>query len=158
MIRGKSGLWLALAIGVTGVTGCGLFGSSGPAAAAPVEVSLVAGDRLNPDEQGQSLPTAVRIYQLKAGARLESADADRVYREPKEALGEDLLAVEEVTISPGEKVTRTLEREPAARVLAVVALFRRPAAVSWRVLTDLPPASKGTKASFALEGYRIERR
>jgi type VI secretion system protein VasD len=135
--------------------GCGLFGSKEPV---PIEVTVTASDRLNPDEQGQSLPTVVRILQLKGSARLEGADFDPVYRRLKEALGEDLLAMEELTLSPGQSVRRQLDRDPAARAIAVVGLFRRPSALSWRALADLPPPGKRAAMAFAVEGYRIERR
>ena len=135
--------------------GCGLFGSKGPV---PIEVVVTASDRLNPDDDGQSLPTVVRILQLKGAARLEAADFDPVYRRPKEALGEDLLAMEELTISPGESARRQVDRDPAARAVAVVGLFRRPAALSWRAVVELPPPGKKAAMAFAIEGYRIERR
>jgi len=135
--------------------GCGLFGSKGPL---PIEVVVTASDRLNPDEQGQSLPTMVRIFQLKSTAKLEAADFDPLYRRPKEVLGEDLLHLEELTLSPGQSVRRQLDRDPAARAIAVVGLFRKPSGLSWRALAEIPPSDKRASMLFLAEGYRIERR
>jgi type VI secretion system protein VasD len=136
--------------------GCGLFGWKG--APARIEVEVVASERLNPDEQGQSLPTVVRIFQLRGAAKLEAADFDPLYRRPKEVLGEDLLQLEEVTLSPGQPVRRQLDRDPAARVVAVVGLFRKPSGLSWRAWAEIPASGKGAPVAFLAEGYRIERR
>ena len=141
------------------VAGCGLTTrSSPPAEPAPLEVEIVAADRLNPDERGQSLPTVVHIYLLKSPVKLERAEFERIYRAPAETLGADLLQTEEITLSPGEKLSRRLERERSARALAVVALFRRPTGSSWRAIVELPPPAVRGKLKFLIEGYRIDRR
>jgi len=124
----------------------------------PVDLEVVAASRLNPDDRGQSLPTVVRVYQLRAAGRLDRAEFDRLCREPKEALQDDLLRVDELTLTPGATVNRRLDREQGARYLAVVALFRRPTGTSWRAIAELGPPGKGQKLSFAAEGYRVERR
>jgi type VI secretion system protein VasD len=151
---------LAMAAALSGA-GCGLFRASQPPAEpalAPVDLEIAAAERLNPDEHGDSLPTVVMIYQLKSAARLEGADFDRLYRDAKEALGPDLLRAEEVTLSPGETLRRRVERDRSARVLALVALVRRPSGISWRVLAELPPPATRAQLGFLVEGYRIERR
>ena len=151
-------LLLAITSAVS-VAGCGLTTrSSPPAEPAPLELEIVAADRLNPDENGQSLPTVIHIYQLKSAVKLERAEFERIYRAPGETLGADLLQTEEITLSPGEKLRRRLEREHSARVLAVVALFRRPTGSSWRALVELPPPAARAKLKFLVEGYRIDKR
>jgi type VI secretion system protein VasD len=142
-------------------TGCGLFRSSSPAPkpATPIDVEIVAAHRLNPDEQGQALPTMVHIYQLTSATKLEGADFERLYRNAKETLGGELLRSEEVTLSPGETLKRRVERDPAAKFIAVVPLFRRPAGSTWRAVTELPPPNaKSVNAKFLVEGYSIEGR
>lgn len=136
--------------------GCALFGSGG--APVPLEVTVAAADRLNPDEQGQSLPTVVRVLQLKGTARLEGAEFDALYRRAKEVLAEDLLRVDELTVSPGQTVKLRLERDPAARAAVALCLFRRPAGLSWRAVAELPAPGKKAALTFAVDGYRIERR
>jgi type VI secretion system protein VasD len=148
---------LAIAASVS-LAGCGLFRSRSPAEPRPFEVELTAADRLNPDEHGQSLPTVIHLYQLKSAVKLERAEFERIYGAPSEALGADLLQSEEITISPGEKLSQRLEREPSARVLAVVALFRRPTGTSWRAIVELPPPSARGTLRFLVEGYRIDQR
>lgn len=149
---------VAFAAGVV-AAGCGLFRTTpSDAPGEPLQVELAAGDRLNPDERGESLPTVVHLYQLKSAAKLEAADYERFYRAANETLGADLLQAQEFTLLPGGKLRRRVERERAAKVLAVVALFRRPTGDSWRTFVELPPPSSGAELRFVAEGYRIERR
>jgi len=145
-------LIVAAAVG----SACGLFRSKPAEGGEPMEIEIAAADRLNPDERGDSLPTAIRIYQLKSAARLEGAEFEQIYGAAQETLGPDLIRVEEFTLLPGEKLRRRFERDRSARVLALVAIVRRPTGNSWRALADLPPRGPGLR--FLAEGYRIERR
>lgn len=137
--------------------GCGLFGSRTPQP--PLVVAIAAAERLNPDERGQSLPTVLQIYQLSSTGRLEGAEFEQLYRGARETLGPELLRLEEVTVTPGVAVERRVERDGAARAVAVVALVRRPSGKSWRVVVPLPPkARRGDVLRVRVEEYRVERR
>jgi type VI secretion system protein VasD len=129
-----------------------------PEAPSPLDLEIAAGARLNPNDQGQPLPTVVRIYQLRSTGKLERTEFDRLYRQPKEALGEDLLQGEEVTLSPGETMKRRVDRDRGARYVAVVALFRRPTGASWKAVAELGAPAQGATLKFIVDGYRIERR
>jgi type VI secretion system protein VasD len=133
--------------------GCSLFG--GEKTPEPVEVTISAASRLNPDDGGQSLPTVVRLYLLKATSKAGAAQFEDLYRRDKEVLGEDLIQVEELVLSPGDTVRRTLPGDKAARALMVVGVFRRPAGVGWRAIAELPKGGGG-KHRFRAEDYRIE--
>lgn len=135
-------------------TGCV---TSRPAPAiAPLDLELTAADRLNPDESGNSLVTAIVVYQLRSAAKLEAADSQQLYRRPKETLGPDLLGSDEITLEPGQKLRRRLDVDRTAKAIAVVAQFRRPTGTSWRAIADLPSSKR--PIAFFLEGYRVERR
>ncbi len=121
-------------------------------------VRLEASDRLNPADDGQSLPTVVRVYQLKSPSKMESADFAQLYRADREVLGDDLLSVEELTMTPGSQVERKLPRNPQARALAVVVMVRRPAGDAWRAVTDLAAAAGKGPLVYRLQEYRIDLR
>jgi len=146
---------------VTGVAalmalaGCALFGG-GDSTPGPIDIEIESSVRLNPDESGQSLPTQVRLLQLKAGGKLEAADYGAVYRGDKEALGEDLLQADEIVVSPGEKVQKRIARDKGATVLGVVGVFRRPSGGTWRRLVELPRGGKAVRVRVRLEDYRVE--
>ena len=147
---------LLAVLGASALASSGCF-FRGPSAPEPIELTLQASARLNPDDASQSLPTVLRILQLKSGRKMEQAEFTRVYRDAKEVLGEDLLAVDELVIGPGETVKRKLDRQEGAGAVAVVALFRRPTGFSWRVLRELPKGG-AAKLSVTVEGYRVELR
>ena len=138
-------------------------------------------DRVNPDTQGRSLPTIVRVFQLSGLGSLETASFDEMWRSPEDTLGDTLIAMDEFTYYPaGPRETppalrRTFERDPAANFIVGMAIVRRPAGVSWRSVIELPyPASELACAAqqvdpeepppppdiaelrFELDDYRIE--
>lgn len=146
----------ALAALLTVPAGCAWFGG-GEDKPSPVQVTIASGQRLNPDERGDPLPTMFRIVLLGSGAKAEAASYEDLYRGAKEALGEDVLAVDEVVLSPGESATKKLMGEKPARALLVYGVFRRPSGTSWR---EIVPIERGRprEVTFRAEDYRVERR
>jgi type VI secretion system protein VasD len=126
--------------------------------AVPLEVQVTADAKLNPDDQQRSLPVQLRFYQLRSARKLEGADFDAVHRRSKEVLGEDLLQVDELLVSPGAVVRQRIERSKEAKVLAAVAVVRRPSGSTWRAVADLPPPAEKAELGFLVEGYTIRRR
>jgi type VI secretion system protein VasD len=137
--------------------GCFLW-SSGESAPAPIQITIRAASRLNPDEQGEPLPTAVRVYQLKGPTKFEAAEFGDLYDRDKAVLGDDMVQVDELVLAPGQEQSKRVARDKAARFVGVVAVVRRPAGSLWRSIAALPPAGKDTDLAFAVEGYRIERK
>ncbi|HSS39490.1 MAG TPA: type VI secretion system lipoprotein TssJ [Polyangia bacterium] len=106
----------------------------------PLHISLKADARLNPSERGEPLATVVRIYQLKGTGRITVASFDDLMDHDRDTLGEDFVAVQEVTMNPGTKLDPPLFRAADATYVAVVGLFRRPSSTTWRAIEKLPPA------------------
>lgn len=152
--RAWRGARAVAAVALLALEGCFLFG--GESAPQPLEVTVAAGSRLNPDDAGQSLPTVFRLYLLKATSKAEAAQFEDLYRRDKEVLGEDLIQVDEVVLSPGDMVRKTLPGDKAARALMVVGVFRKPAGTQWRIIAGLPKGGSG-RQHFRAEDYRIER-
>ena len=135
--------------------GCALV-KTGEAKPEPVHVRVTAASRLNPDETGASLPTAIRLYQLASAGKFQALELTELLGDPRAQLGADLLGVEELQLQPGGAAEVTFTREKGTRVLGVVAIVRRPAGGGWRQVVDLPERS--VKLVFAVEEYRIQRR
>jgi type VI secretion system protein VasD len=152
--RNRGTAALALALGLT--AGCAWFGG-GDDKPSPIEVTIAAAPRLNPDERGEALPTMFRIALLGSPAKAEGASYEDLYRGVKEALGEDVLATDEVVLSPGESATKRLVGEKPARALLVYGVFRRPSGTSWR---EIVPIERGRPRAVTVraEDYRVERR
>jgi type VI secretion system protein VasD len=104
-----------------------------------IRVSIRASDRLNPGDNGESLATTVRLYQLKDTSKLQTASLEQILDNDRALLGDDLVSVKEITLYPGEAATPSLNRREGAAILAVVAFFRRPAGSAWRVASKLAP-------------------
>jgi type VI secretion system VasD/TssJ family lipoprotein len=98
-----------------------------------------------------------RMYLLGSSAKAEGASYEDLYRGAKEALGEDVLAGDEVVLSPGESATKRLVPEKPARALVVFGIFRRPSGTSWR---EIVPIERGRPRTVTVraEDYRVERR
>ncbi|WP_224367694.1 type VI secretion system lipoprotein TssJ [Hyalangium versicolor] len=133
-----------------------------------------ATDGVNPDALGRSLPTVVQFLQLKDTVKLERASFQKLWSEPKEFLGEDLLLTSEFTVAPGRETGRWMKRDPKAQFVAAIGLFRQPLGYSWLAVAKLPPVpanqceeqtagdrdilptSQDTQLRFKLQGYQID--
>ncbi len=151
-IRGSA----ALALALVSSAGCSWFGG-GEDKPSPIDVTVVAAQRLNPDERGEPLPTLFRMALLGSPAKAEGASYEDLYRGVKETLGEDVIASDEVVLSPGESATKRLIGDKPARALLVYGVFRRPAGTSWR---EIIPIERGRPRVVTLRAvdYRVERR
>ena len=105
----------------------------------PIRVGIRASDRLNPGENGESLATTVRLYQLKDAGKLEGATLEQILDNDRAVLADDLVSVSELTLYPGETATPSLGRREGGAYLAVVAFFRHPSGSAWRVASKLAP-------------------
>ena len=107
--------------------------------AEPLRVAVRASPRINPGETGEALATVVRLYQLKTTTKLSGLSFDDLVDHERDALGDDFINVQEVTVNPGERVTPPMIRNPDAGYLAAAALFREPTGVGWRAFVKLSP-------------------
>jgi type VI secretion system protein VasD len=132
---------------------------------------------LNPDAEGHSLHTVVRVLQLEELTRLRAIRTPaELLLNPREALGDDLLGPpQDLTLAPGERLSRWFARDPKARFVVVVGMFfQSPAGAPWwsayefqpvrasrcpegaQVAQERIPGEGDARPRFRLEGYRIE--
>jgi len=135
----------------------------------PAKVRLEASERINPDSNGQALPTVIRIYQMQAINRVEESDFEAIWDTPKEALGDDLVGSRDLTMFPGQAQLIDLPLKPQVRFLVAVAIFRRPTGTQWRAIVPLPESARLCAAyqkkgapdpaiTFRFDQYRVEGR
>lgn len=96
------------------------------------------------DMSGLSVPTLVRVYQLRDGRALQRATYEHLLSEDEGVLRGDLLDMRAVVVKPGEGSTLSVPMDKDAQFVSVVALFRHPdtAGDSWRLTLareDLEP-------------------
>lgn len=105
-----------------------------------IQMVLRGGERLNPNDQGQALPVEVRVYQLKASAKMEESEFDAIWNADRDTLGPDMVKVDVLYLYPGQRVRRAFRREEGVTHVVAVAIFRHPSGQSWRTIYELPPA------------------
>lgn len=105
-----------------------------------IQMVLRGAERLNPNDDGRSLPVVVRIYQLKAITRFEEAEFEAVWHRDREVLADDIIKMEEFYLYPAQRLPRSFRREAAATHVVAMAIFRHPTGQSWRQIYELPPA------------------
>jgi type VI secretion system protein VasD len=104
-------------------------------------VSLVigAGSRVNPNEDGDPLPTVVRVYQMRGDMAVEDLDAGEMWESEKAGdLGEAFLSVDEVTLAPDQQDIRSIPLEEDATHILAAALFREPVGSTWYTVYEIP--------------------
>lgn len=160
---------------------CALFGVSACAARKlppcdtppPFLARIEAAERINPDAHGRPHPTVVRIVQLSDSFRLERAGFQKIWNDPKAVLEKDLLESTEFTVAPGQTLERWIQRDPKARYVVAMGLFRQPLGYAWRTVAELEPVRqdqcveqpagdrgspglRDTQLRLKLQGYQID--
>ncbi len=142
---------------------------AGPGCPLPVRVRWVAGDRLNPDEDGRPLPTHVRVHQLSSLARLDELELEGLWGTPDESLGPDQIAMQSGVLFPEQSVEMDVELDPEAKYVVGVALVRRPTGRLFRSVVVLPPPEErcalldepgppNPAIEFRVQDYRVAAR
>jgi len=104
-------------------------------------VSLVigAGTRVNPNDEGEALPTVVRVFQMRGELAAEDIDPEQVFEvEKAEELGEDFLAFDELLMAPSSSDLRTIPLKEEATHLMAAGLFRQTLGRTWYTLYEIP--------------------
>lgn len=96
------------------------------------------------DMRALSVPTLVRVYQLRDSKLLNKATYDQILSDGDKVLGSDLLAEHSQVVKPGEGVQLSVPLHKEAQFVAAVALVRTPddGTDSWRLMLtrdDLHP-------------------
>ena len=109
-----------------------------------VTLRIHAGQLLNTDGSGRALSLVTRIYKLRSTSQFNQATYAMftVTGAERPAFFEDVISVQEVVLTPGQKyeVVETLPTDTTH--LAVVALFRAPDSQRWRFVFEARAAAK----------------
>jgi type VI secretion system protein VasD len=108
-----------------------------PAPAPVLRIDVAAAADANRGPAGQALPIVVRLYELKAQGAFSGADFFSLYDREAKTLGGELIAREELALSPGQTRQVVKPLNPQARYLGVLGAFRDIDHAAWRVLVPL---------------------
>lgn len=131
---------VALAMLVTLFAGCGLTQSATDSTASTartifykqvktLHLDFSARAAMNTDTldmNALSVPTLVRVYQLRDGKAVEKASYEHLLSADADVLRSDLLDTRAVVVKPGEGAQLSMPMDKDTRVVTVVALFRQP--------------------------------
>ena len=104
-----------------------------------MEVQLSATNDVNPDEDGESSPIVVRVYELKTLAAFDNQGFFDLYDNDTDLLGDDLQVRDEFVLSPDETIGFERELKEESRFIAVIAAYQDLDNATWRASAELPP-------------------
>jgi len=135
MTKTETNIRFLLLVGVTAVlAAC----ASKPPEDVVLKGSMEAVETVNPDGQGRPSPLVIKIYQLKASDKFELADFFALFDNAEATLGGDLLAVEDVMMSPGDTKPYEGAFDPQTRYIGVVAAYRDINQAKWKSIAPMP--------------------
>lgn len=122
-----------------------LFGLAGCASDAPppptqVVLEFKAAADMNATPDGQGAPARLRYYELKASTGFVSADFFALSDQAQATLGADLVAQDEVLLTPGQTVTRTRVLDANTKLLGFAVAYRDIDKAKWREAVEITPA------------------
>ena len=107
-----------------------------------VDLRLVAGGDLNPDDSGRPSPLVVRLLELKNIAGFENAEFFSLYSHEAETLGADLISSEEIELKPGDVQDIKFALKPGSKYIAILAAYRQLDKSAWRMVLPVQLKSK----------------
>ena len=107
-----------------------------------VDLRLVAGGDLNPDDSGRPSPLVIRLIELKSVAGFENAEFFSLYSHEGETLGADLISSEEIELKPGDVQDIKFALKPESKYIAILAAYRQLDKSSWRMVLPVQLKSK----------------
>ena len=117
-----------------------------------VTLRIYADEMINPNENEQTRPVAIRLYQLTTDTKLLNARYDDLLLKDKEILGDQLLKVDAFDIFPNDLSEVKFERIPEATILAGVAFFHTPVGQAYKTFYEFPPMPDTPEACGAPGG------
>ncbi|MGB8814875.1 MAG: type VI secretion system lipoprotein TssJ [Paracoccaceae bacterium] len=113
--------------------------------AGPGSVTLVAQGAagMNPGPDGQDRPLTLQIVQLRGSGAFDGADFFAL-QNPAAALGADLIKADQIALTPGAPVTKTIALDAGVAMIGVIAGFRAPAGKVFRAKSAVSPTENVT--------------
>lgn len=151
-------VWIILVIFSLSLTGC-----SSPPKPPIATVSLNVQPNINPSpplaaetKTPEARPVVIRLYELSSLAAFNSADFFSVFNDYKTTLENELIASEELRVTPGQKqkFNRTLNLN--TRYVGVVAAYKNLEESQWRASAAVPPNEIAPEIYIFLEGNKIQ--
>ncbi|MBB3213265.1 type VI secretion system protein VasD [Herbaspirillum sp. Sphag1AN] len=100
-----------------------------------MNIDLLARSSLNPNRNGQSLSTVIRIYQLKNADQFEKLDYTQLQHNDVDLLQPELLMTKGLVLRPDASVSISEPMNSDTEYIGIVAFFRDAAPTSqWKLV------------------------
>ncbi len=100
-------------------------------------VNFAASKGLNPDENQQSLPVLVKVYQLTDDQVFKQASFNGLWLQPQQVLGDVYLSDKDVIVIPDSSKSIDIKAQKGVKYLGFVAVFRMRNRANWRVIEPI---------------------
>ena len=122
------------------------------------QMSLVIEGRaaLNENEQGQSLPVVMRVYQLKDAEIFGKAAYVQLLDDDSALLRVDLLGSMETTLAPDATVKLSAPMADDVQVVGVAGFFRDQGGAEWQLTIPKSQWKKTDPVKLIVTGNRME--
>ena len=134
MIQLKLIAWILIAFFISGCSWMNPYSNL-----TKVNIRLNGSDYLNPDLRGRPSPIVVRIYELKNAVNFTNADFFSLYNDAKSVLGDDLIAVEEMELSPRQRIHLRYRVSANSQYVGIVAAYRDLSNTTWHYVVETKP-------------------
>ncbi len=114
--------------------------------------AIIASPNINPSSEGEPRPVQFRLYQIKSDVTFQNASFEKIWKEDKATLGDDLVKVEEFPVYPNTRSNLAIERDPSAQFIVAAGFFREPKGKSWFYSFELPPPPTAGSCGAACVG------
>lgn len=108
-----------------------------------LSLTLVASSDLNPDINGRASPLSLAIYQLKNSSSFKKSDYMSLAENSKSILGRDLIAVNTLTIRPGQTLELDYSISEGEGAFGIVAGYRVIDSSGWQLVYEYPRVKTG---------------
>lgn len=103
-----------------------------------IALYIQAAQDLNLDEEGNALPTVVRVYQLSGDLSTRNLDFMELWEDHEAALGDDYISHKEFQIYPDSAELIQIAPDKGARHILAFGAFQQPVGNTWFRLYNIP--------------------
>jgi len=105
-------------------------------------ITFIAGDSINPDDNGTPSPLYLRMYELKTDKQFKTADFIELYEHDKEVLGDSMLGKQRLKrLVPGEKREKNYVLNPDTHFVGLFAEFQKYKNSTYKVIIPVEPTN-----------------
>ncbi|VWB17437.1 type VI secretion lipoprotein [Burkholderia lata] len=111
---------------------------------------------LNQNDQGESLPVVMRVYQLKDAKVFERAAYVELIDDDRVLLSADLLGSQEVTLAPDATMRLSVPMEDDTHIVGIAGFFRDQGGAEWQLTIPKSQWKKTDPVKLVVRGNRME--